>query len=203
LPRQIDSALEQWGMAMGILAVFDMAGVDVGVTIHQANAERYPPDPTYYQADFALVEAGRLGQKNGQGYYRYVPGDRARHDDPEATAILQQRARVLNVAPQSHSEQEILERCLYPLMNEGFRILEEGVAQRSSDIDVVWSAGYGFPRYRGGPMFYAETIGLQTLLAGLNRYRERFGPMHWEPAPLLVKLVRDGKSIATWEKTRQ
>jgi 3-hydroxyacyl-CoA dehydrogenase len=201
-PRQIDSALEQWGMAMGILAVFDMAGVDVGVNVHKANAERYPPDPTYYQADFALVEAGRLGQKNGKGYYRYLPGDRARHDDPEAIAILQQRARQLAVAPQAHSEQEIIERCLYPLINEGFRILEEGVAQRASDIDVVWSAGYGFPRYRGGPMFHAETIGLPALLAGLDRYRARFGPMHWQPAPLLMQLVREGKSIADWESER-
>jgi 3-hydroxyacyl-CoA dehydrogenase len=172
------------------------------VNVHKANAERYPPDPTYYQADFALVEAGRLGQKNGKGYYRYVSGDRARHDDPEAIAILQQRARRLDVTAQAHSDQEIIERCLYPLMNEGFRILQEDVAQRSSDIDVVWSAGYGFPRYRGGPMFHAETIGLATLLDGIKRYRQRFGPMHWEPAPLLVKLVREGKSISAWEKTR-
>jgi 3-hydroxyacyl-CoA dehydrogenase len=106
------------------------------------------------------------------------------------------------VAPQSHSDQEILERCLYPLINEGFRILEQGVAQRASDIDVVWCAGYGFPRYRGGPMFYAQTIGLSTLLDGLNRYRERFGAMHWEAAPLLLELVRTGKSIAEWESER-
>jgi 3-hydroxyacyl-CoA dehydrogenase len=201
-PRQIDSVLEQWGMAMGILAVFDMAGVDVGTNVHKANAERYPPDPTYYQADFALVEAGRFGQKNGRGYYRYQPGDRMRHDDPEAIAILQQRGRQLGIEPQAHSDQEILERCLYPLLNEGFRILEEGVAQRSSDIDVVWSAGYGFPRYRGGPMFYAETLGLQTLLTGLARYQQRFGPMHWQPAPLLVQLVREHKTIAEWQRER-
>jgi 3-hydroxyacyl-CoA dehydrogenase len=201
-PRQIDSALEKWGMAMGILAVFDMAGVDVGVNVHKANAERFPPDPAYYQADFALVEAGRLGQKNGKGYYRYVPGDRARHDDPEAIAILRQRAQKLGVPPRSHSEQEIIERCLYPLMNEGFRVLEEGIAQRASDIDVVWAAGYGFPRYRGGPMFYAQTIGLATLLEGMQRYRERFGPMHWQPAPLLVQLAHQGRSIADWEQER-
>jgi 3-hydroxyacyl-CoA dehydrogenase len=201
-PRQIDSALEKWGMAMGILAVFDMAGVDVGVNVHTANAERFPPDPAYYQADFALVQAGRLGQKNGKGYYRYVPGDRARHDDPEAIAILRQRAEMLGVPQQSHSEREIIERCLYPLMNEGFRILEEGVAQRASDIDVVWAAGYGFPRYRGGPMFYAQTIGLATLLEGMQRYRERFGPMHWQPAPLLVQLAQQGRSIADWEQER-
>jgi 3-hydroxyacyl-CoA dehydrogenase len=201
-PRQIDSVLEKWGMAMGILAVFDMAGVDVSVNVHRANAARYPADPTYYQADFALVDAGRLGQKNGKGYYKYLPGDRTRHDDPEAIEILKRRARELEVASQSHSEQEILERCLYPLINEGFRILEEGIAQRASDIDVVWCAGYGFPRYRGGPMFHAETIGLPTLLEGLNRYRARFGPMHWEPASLLVKLVKEGRSLAAWEAQR-
>jgi 3-hydroxyacyl-CoA dehydrogenase len=200
-PRQVDSVLEHWGMAMGILAVFDMAGVDVGVNVHKANADRYPPDPSYYQADFALAEAGRLGQKNGKGYYRYVPGDRTRHDDPEAIALLRARAELLGVPQRTHSDQEILTRCLYPLLNEGFRILEERVVQRSSDIDVVWTSGYGFPRYRGGPMFYAELIGLKTLLDGLRQYGREFGPMHWEPAPLLEDLVRRGASIADWEKS--
>jgi 3-hydroxyacyl-CoA dehydrogenase len=200
-PRQVDSVLEHWGMAMGILAVFDMAGVDVGVNVHKANADRYPPDPSYYQADFALAEAGRLGQKNGKGYYRYVPGDRTRHDDPEAIALLRARAELLGVPQRTHSDQEILTRCLYPLLNEGFRILEERVVQRSSDIDVVWTSGYGFPRYRGGPMFYAELIGLKTLLEGLRHYGREFGPMHWEPAPLLEDLVRRGASIADWEKS--
>jgi 3-hydroxyacyl-CoA dehydrogenase len=201
-PREVDSVLESFGMAMGILAVFDMAGVDVGVNVHKANAERYPPDPTYFQPDFALVEAGRLGQKNGKGYYRYEPGDRARHDDPEAISILRRRAQSLGVAQQSHTQQEILERCLYPLINEGFRILQERIVQRASDIDVVWCAGYGFPRYRGGPMFYAETIGLVTLLEGIERYRARFGAMHWQPAALLVQLVQRNLTIAAWELER-
>lgn len=197
-PRQVDTVLEEWGMAMGILAVVDMAGVDVGVNVHKANAERYPPDPSYYQADFALAEAGRLGQKNGKGYYRYQPGDRTRHDDPEALAILQARARQLGIDPRAHSDQEILERCLYPLMNEGFRILEEGIVQRAGDIDVVWTSGYGFPRYRGGPMFYAETLGLRTLHEGMLRYQARFGPMHWQPAPLLAQLAASGENLAAW-----
>ena len=201
-PRQIDSALEGWGMAMGILAVFDLAGIDVGVNVHKANAERYPPDPTYYQAGVALFEAGRLGQKNGTGYYKYVPGDRARHDDPEVLDILRARAAKLGVKLREHSKEEILERCLYPLLNEGFRILEEGVALRASDIDVVWTSGYGFPRYRGGPMFYAETIGLKTLLEGILNYQKIYGPMHWEPAPLLVELVRKGQSVAEWQISR-
>jgi 3-hydroxyacyl-CoA dehydrogenase len=201
-PRQVDSALENWGMAMGILAVFDMAGVDVGVNVHKSHADKYPPDPTYYQADFAIYEAGRHGQKNGKGYYRYEPGDRARKDDPEAIAILRERAAKLKVPQRQHSEQEILERCLYPLLNEGIRILEEGVAVRASDVDVVWTAGYGFPRYRGGPMFYADTIGLKTLLEGILKYREQFGPMHWQPAPLLEKLVKEGRTLADWDRSR-
>jgi 3-hydroxyacyl-CoA dehydrogenase len=189
-------------MAMGILAVFDMAGIDVGVNVHKANASQFPPDPAYYQADFALFDAGRLGQKNGKGYYRYEQGDRTRHDDPEAIAIIAERARQVGVTSRTHTNQEIQERCLYPLLNEGLRILEEGVALRASDIDVVWAAGYGFPRYRGGPMFYAETIGLKTLLDGMLRYREIFGPTHWEPAPLLRKLVENGQSIADWQRNR-
>jgi 3-hydroxyacyl-CoA dehydrogenase len=199
-PRRVDSVLEDFGMAMGILAVFDMAGVDVGVTVHQTNAAHYPPDPTYYQADIALYSAGRLGQKTGKGYYRYEKGDRTRHDDPEALALLRNKAAELGVNPRDHADAEILERCLYPLINEGLRILDEGIAQRASDVDVVWCAGYGFPRYRGGPMFYADTIGLPVLLAGLEKYRATFGPMHWEPAPLLTRLVHEGRTLADWSK---
>ncbi|MFO7287964.1 MAG: 3-hydroxyacyl-CoA dehydrogenase NAD-binding domain-containing protein [Gammaproteobacteria bacterium] len=202
-PRQVDTVLENFGMAMGILAVFDMAGVDVGVNVHKANADKYPPDPTYYQADFALYEAGRLGQKTGKGYYRYEPGDRTRYDDPEAIEILRKRARELGIEQREHSDEEILERCLYPLMNEGIRILEEGIALRASDIDVVWTSGYGFPRYRGGPMFYADTIGLPKLLEGMRKYRDIFGPMHWEPSPLLVRLVEEGKTLAEWDRERR
>ena len=200
-PRQVDSVLEEWGMAMGILAVFDMAGVDVSVNVHKANADRYPPDPAYYQADFALVEAGRLGQKTGKGYYHHQPGDRTRYDDPEALAILQARAQRLGIEQRVHSKQEILERCLYPLLNEGIAILAEGVALRASDIDVVWTSGYGFPRYRGGPLFYADTIGLPTLLEGILKYQRMFGSMHWQPAPLLVELANKGLRIADWERS--
>jgi 3-hydroxyacyl-CoA dehydrogenase len=201
-PRQVDGALEAWGMAMGILAVFDMAGIDVGVNVHRANAERYPPDPSYYQADFALHAAGRLGQKNGKGYYKYLPGDRARHDDPEAIEILNATALRLDIPQRAHSAEEIVERCLYPLINEGFRILEEGVALRASDVDVVWCAGYGFPRYRGGPLFHADTIGLKTVHDGILKYRDIFGAMHWEPAPLLARLASEGRTLKEWDAAR-
>jgi 3-hydroxyacyl-CoA dehydrogenase len=166
---------------MGILGVFDMAGIDVGVTVHRSNAARYPPDPTYYQADVALYEAGRLGQKSGRGYYRYEPGDRTRHDDPEAIAILRATAKRLGVAQQEHSDQEILERCLYPLINEGIRILDEGVAMRAGDVDVVWTAGYGFPRYRGGPLFHADLIGLTTVYEGSRSTAGSSGPCTGRP----------------------
>jgi 3-hydroxyacyl-CoA dehydrogenase len=167
------------------------------------NAARYPPDPSYYQADIALYSAGRLGQKSGKGYYRYEKGDRTRHDDPEALALIAAKAAELGVTPREHTDAEILERCIYPLLNEGLRILDEGIAQRASDVDVVWCAGYGFPRYRGGPMFYADTLGLPALLAGMEKYRALFGPMHWEPAPLLVRLVREGRTLADWDKERR
>src|ERR1700733_7998476 len=108
--HQGDDALEAWGMAMGILAVFDMAGIDVGVNVHRANADRYPPDPSYYRADLALHAAGRLGQKNGKGYYKYLPGDRARHDDPEAIQILADTAKLLAVTQRQHDDGEIVER---------------------------------------------------------------------------------------------
>jgi len=201
-PRQVDSALEAWGMAMGILAVFDMAGIDVGVNVHKANAAQYPPDPAYYQADLALFEAGRLGQKNGKGYYRYEPGNRTRFDDDAALEIIKARANSFGIPARAHSAEDIVERCVYPLLNEGFRILEEGVALRASDIDVVWTAGYGFPRYRGGPMFCAETIGLKVLLDGMLKYQKVFGPMHWQPAPLLVELVQKQMTIAEWHQAK-
>jgi 3-hydroxyacyl-CoA dehydrogenase len=201
-PRRIDTVLETWGMAMGILAVFDMAGIDVGVNVHRANADRYPPDPSYYQADFTLHAAGRLGQKNGKGYYKYAPGDRARYDDPDAVQILRDTARRLEIPQRDHSDDEVLQRCLYPMINEGIRILEEGVASRSGDVDVVWCAGYGFPRYRGGPLFYADTIGLKTVLDGMLEYRDQFGPMHWQPAPLLTRLVSEGRTLKDWDAAR-
>jgi len=203
-PRKIDDALQQFGMAMGILAVFDMAGIDVGVNVHKANAEQFPPDPTYYQSSQALFDAGRLGQKNGKGYYQYIPNDRNRYDDDEALDILRKRAEALCVVQRSdHSEQEIIERCLFPLLNEAIQILDEGVAIRASDIDVAWCAGYGFPRYRGGPVYYAETLGLKVLYEGILKYQKKFGSMHWRPARLLEQLVKEGKSISEWESMRE
>ena len=201
-PREVDTPMEKWGMAMGLLAVYDMAGVDIGINVHKANADQYPIDPTYYQAEVALGEHGRYGQKSGKGFYKYEKGDRKRYDDPEAIAIIRKRASELQIPQVPHTEEEVVERCLYPLINEGFKILEEGIVMRAADIDVVWTSGYGFPRWRGGPMHYAEAIGLKKVLDGMNKYKDRFGPMHWEPSKLLVELATSGKTIAQWEKAR-
>ncbi|GAB1261834.1 3-hydroxyacyl-CoA dehydrogenase NAD-binding domain-containing protein [Aurantivibrio plasticivorans] len=199
-PKKVDDALQKFGMAMGIMAVFDMAGVDVGVNVHKANAEQFPPDPAYYQASQAIYDAGRMGQKNGKGFYLYKPGDRQRYEDPEALEILRKRAEELGIEQRNdHTEEEIIERCIYALINDGIKILEEGIALRASDIDVVWGAGYGFARFRGGPLYYADTIGLKTVYDGIMKYQAKFGDMHWQPAPLLEKLAKEGKTLAQWE----
>ncbi|GAB1263229.1 3-hydroxyacyl-CoA dehydrogenase NAD-binding domain-containing protein [Aurantivibrio infirmus] len=202
-PRKIDDALQEFGMAMGILAVFDMAGVDVGVNVHKANAHQFPPDPAYYQASQAIYDGGRMGQKNGKGFYRYEPGDRNRYDDPIALELLKKRAEELNIPQRDdHSSQEIIERCIFALINDGIKILEEGVAIRASDIDVVWGSGYGFPRYRGGPLFYADVLGLKTIYEGIIKFQKQFGDTHWQPANLLKELAESGKTLAEWEKGR-
>ncbi|HMA10585.1 MAG TPA: 3-hydroxyacyl-CoA dehydrogenase NAD-binding domain-containing protein, partial [Steroidobacteraceae bacterium] len=171
-PAEIDGALEDFGMGMGILAVFDMAGVDVGVKARRANPDHVPKDdPTFYRASQLLFDQNWLGQKNGKGYYRYESGSRERLQHDEALALLAAEGRKLGVArSEPITRQEIIERCIFAMINEGARILEEGVALRPGDIDVVYTSGYAFPRRHGGPMFHADAIGLDTVLAGLKKY---------------------------------
>jgi len=202
-PRKVDDALQEFGMAMGILAVFDMAGVDIGVNVHKVNASQFPPDPAYYQASQAIYDDGRMGQKNGKGFYRYEAGDRNRYDDPQALALLKQRGEELGIKQRDdHTSEEIVQRCIFALINDGIKILEEGVAIRASDIDVVWGSGYGFPRYRGGPLFYADVIGLKTIYDGIMKYQKQFGDTHWQPANLLKELVEQNKTLAKWESAK-
>ncbi|HUG73372.1 MAG TPA: 3-hydroxyacyl-CoA dehydrogenase NAD-binding domain-containing protein [Steroidobacteraceae bacterium] len=199
-PAEVDSALEEFGMAMGILAVFDMAGVDVGVKARRANPDQVPADdPTFYRASQVLFDQGWLGQKSGQGYYRYEAGsrERLRHDD--ALKLLAEEGRKLGVARDTpFSREEIVERCLYAMINEGAKLLQEGVALRPGDIDVVYTAGYGFPRRRGGPMFFADQIGLDTVLAGLKKYAASGNARDWQPAALLSQLAGSGSTFAAW-----
>ncbi|OGA44318.1 MAG: glyoxysomal fatty acid beta-oxidation multifunctional protein MFP-a [Betaproteobacteria bacterium RIFCSPLOWO2_12_FULL_63_13] len=195
-PEEVDSALENWGMAMGILAVYDMAGIDIGHLTRVERAALLPKDPGFYRPSAMLTERGWLGQKAGRGYYRYDGADRKRTPDPEVVAMLHEEGRRLNVVQRKPGREEIQQRCLYAMINEGARLLEEGVALRASDIDVVYTAGYGFPRYRGGPMFYADTVGLRAIYDRILEFQKILDPQYWQPAPLLKQLALAGSSFA-------
>lgn len=198
-PQEVDSALEGWGMAMGILAVYDLAGVDIGHLTRVARAHLLPKDPSFYRPSAMLTERGWIGQKAGRGYYRYDGADRKRAVDPEVIAMLHEEGRRLDIPRRKPGQQEILERCLYAMINEGALLLEEGIALRASDIDVVYTAGYGFPRYRGGPMFYADTVGLKVIYDKIIEFQKTLDPQYWQPAPLLTKLAMAGSSFAQWQ----
>lgn len=197
-PEQIDGALQEWGMAMGPLAVGDLAGLDVGYSIRRERTDP-PDDPLFYRMADVLVEAGRLGLKTGKGMYRYESGSRAPIPDPEVEAWIAREAEALGVERREIDAQEIVERCIYALIVEGARILEEGIASRSGDIDVIWVNGYGFPRYRGGPMHYADAIGVDKVYARVCEFRDRFGPMYWEVPKLLEDLGRNGGKFADFK----
>jgi 3-hydroxyacyl-CoA dehydrogenase len=196
-PRQVDSALEKFGMAMGPLAMGDLAGLDVGYKARQARKD-LPDDPRLYRMGTVLVEMGRHGQKTGSGFYKYDPETRARLDDPEVESLIRKEAEELGVEQREITEEEILQRCFYPLINEGALILEEGIAQRPSDIDVVYVYGYAFPAAKGGPMFYADQVGLKNVYDKICEFRDRYGEDYWKPAPLLKELAEKDSSFAEW-----
>ena len=197
-PAQVDSALEKFGMAMGPLAMGDLAGLDVGYKAREGRTD-LPDDPKLYRMGTLLVEMGRHGQKTGSGFYKYDPETRRRMSDPEVESMIKEEAAKLNLEQRDISDEEILQRCLYPLINEGALILEEGIAQRPSDIDVVYVFGYAFPAAKGGPMHYADQVGLKNVYDKICEFRERDGEMYWKPAPLLEKLAKEGKTFAQWE----
>jgi 3-hydroxyacyl-CoA dehydrogenase len=196
-PEEVDSALEAFGMAMGILAVFDMAGVDIGHLTRVAQGNAFGNDPTFYRPSAMLTERGWLGQKAGRGYYRYEDGKRV--VDQEVIALLHAEGSRLGVPQRKPSAEEIRERCLYAMVNEGARVLEEGIAFRASDIDVVYASGYGFPRYRGGPMFYADSVGLKKIYDRILEFQRSLDSRYWQPAPLLEKLAKAGSSFGQWQ----
>ena len=186
-PQAVDAALEGFGFAMGIFAVADLAGIDIGYSAKQERIKRGAAPPfTVTDLPDALVAAGRLGQKTGKGYYRYAPGERKGAPDPEVDVIVAAERARLKVATHPIGAGEIVERCVYALVNEGARILAEGIAESEADIDAIWVNGYGFPAARGGPMAYARTLGIPNVLASIRRFAER-DPVFWEPAPLLVE----------------
>ena len=143
-----------------------------------------------------LAEQGRLGQKTQAGVYKYEEGSRKPIPDPEVEQLIEQFRKEQGITPRELSDQEILERCVYVMINEGAKILEEGIADRPLDIDIVWIYGYGFPAYRGGPMFWADQEGLDTILSAVKKYQDTVGGEQWEPAALLEKLVAEGRKFA-------
>ena len=190
-PQQVDGALQSWGMAMGLFAVGDMAGNDIGWAVRKRRrVER--PDFVYSAVGDRLCEKGRFGQKTGKCWYRYEPGNRKPIPDPEVEQLIAAYRKELGLKPRSIADEEIVERCIYALANEGAKLLEEGIALRASDIDAVYLAGYGFPAWRGGPMFYADTVGLDKVLAAIERFQKGYQGGVWKPAPLLVRLARQG-----------
>jgi 3-hydroxyacyl-CoA dehydrogenase len=201
-PEQVDAALEKFGMAMGILAVFDMAGVDIGYLTRLERKHLLPDDPSFYRPDTLLNQRGWLGQKAGRGYYRYDSA-RKRTPDPEVIALLWEEGKRLGIERRQPGEQEIVERCLYAMINEGARLLEQGIALRASDIDVVYTSGYGFPRYRGGPMFYADTVGLKKIYERILEFGRTLDAQYWKPAPLLEQLALAGSSFGAWQAGRK
>ena len=199
LPQQIDKVIYDFGFPMGPFAMSDLAGNDVGWRIRQGKKEKEKRNVRYtgYVAD-AICELGRFGQKTGAGYFKYNLPDRTPIPDPEVEKIIEETSKKLGITRRAISDQEILERCLYPMVNEGAKILDEGMAQRALDIDVIWVNGYGWPVYRGGPMWWADNVvGLKTIHDALLKYRDASGDPFWEPAPLLKKLVQEGKKFSS------
>ena len=195
-PQQVDRALEKFGMAMGPFRMSDLAGNDVGWYIRK---RRYieTPQIVYSRIADRLCELGRFGQKTGLGWYRYEPGRRDALPDPAVDALIAAYRAEHGVTPRTVEDREIVERCIYALVNEGARILEDGIASRASDIDVVYLTGYGFPLYRGGPMHYADTVGLFNVIRTMHRFAAtgRGDPVFWQPAPLLARLAAEGKTF--------
>ena len=194
LPAQIDKVIYDFGLPMGPYQMADLAGLDVSWRVRKAQAPTRPAHLRYSPIADRVCELGRYGQKTGAGWYRYEEGSRAPISDPAIHELIAGVSAELGIARRPISDDEIVPRCLYPLVNEGAKILEEGLALRASDVDVIWMHGYGFPRYRGGPMFWADLVGLRTIYDTMSRLHDEHG--EWlEPAPLLKRLAEQGKGF--------
>ncbi|GMO93042.1 3-hydroxyacyl-CoA dehydrogenase NAD-binding domain-containing protein [Bradyrhizobium sp. TM239] len=190
LPQQVDAVVTKFGMPMGPFAMGDLAGLDIGWRSRKDRGIKS-------EIADALCEAGRFGQKTGKGYYKYEAGSRAALPDPEVEKLIDETLLRLGRKKRVVSDEEILERMMYPMINEGAKILEEGIAAGPSDIDVVWLYGYGWPIYRGGPMFWADSVGLKHIADRLSHYAKEANDPSLEPAPLLKKLAAEGKTFAS------
>ena len=197
-PEQVDKVIYDFGFPMGPFALSDLAGIDVGWRVRQHREPSRPKHLRYSEIADRLYEMGRYGQKTRKGWYNYEEGSRIPMPDPEVVDLVVRTSRELEIDRREISDEEILQRCIYPLINEGARILEAGIVQRASDLDIVWLYGFGFPRYRGGPMFYADSVGLRHVYEVMQGFCEIH--QDWlEPAPLLERLAREDKTFAEWD----
>ena len=194
----VDQALSGFGMAMGPLATGDLAGLDVGWRIRKEYRHLEKPGVRQPFAEDRLCELGRFGQKTGAGWYRYDENRRA-IPDSEVNELVRKWAGEAGIPQRRISSEEIVDRCIYALVNEGARILEEGIALRAVDIDIIYLNGYGFPAYRGGPMWYADTVGLEKVCRRISEFHQQHGEL-WEPAPVLNRLAEEGKTFAEFNK---
>jgi 3-hydroxyacyl-CoA dehydrogenase len=199
--EEVDRALVDFGMAMGPLAVGDLAGLDVGWRIRKEHRHLTPAGQRDPLVADRLCEMGRFGQKTGAGWYRYEAGSRTPAPDPEVERLIEEAARKAGIVRRKISPEEIVERTVYALVNEGARILDEGMALRAGDIDVIYMNGYGFPAYRGGPMWYADTVGLKTVHERVRAFERQHGAL-WAPAPLLARLAESSKTFADWDREK-
>ncbi len=193
-PEQVDKVLFDFGFPMGAFTMADMAGLDVGYKVREERRKAGKIEKRDSVWIDKIVEMGRYGQKTNAGVYKYEDG-RTPIPDPIVKALIAECAKEAGIEQRAISDQEILERCLYPMINEGAKILEEGIAARPLDIDIIWINGYGFPGYKGGPMFWADQIGLQNIVDAYAKYAKQFGDHYWQPAPLLAKLAKEGKGF--------
>ena len=194
-PEQVDRVLYEFGMPMGVIAMGDLAGLDIGYRLRQQLDESEYDVRATYVSD-RLVEMDRLGQKTGAGTYDYEPGNRTPIPSPVTQKLIAEAAEKFGIEQREISDEEIVERCFYSLFNIGCDVLDEGMAYRSSDIDIVYIFGYGFPAWRGGPMYWAENaVGLDKVLDRIREFAEIHGDRWWKPSPLLERLVADGGSL--------
>ena len=196
-PQQVDKAVEKFGFAMGPFRMGDLAGNDIGWAIRKRRAQERP-NMLYSRSADKLCELGRFGQKTGAGWYDYQAGKRDAIPSPLVNKMIEEHRKELGVTARKISDEEIVQRLVYSLVNEGARILDDGIASRASDIDMVYLTGYGFPIHRGGPMLYADQVGLFNVVQAMKRFQQNplDDAQFWEPAPLLVKLAAEGKSFS-------
>jgi 3-hydroxyacyl-CoA dehydrogenase len=199
-PQQIDGALVDFGLAMGFLRVGDLSGLDIGYAARKENPVYSSPGFRRPALADRIVEAGRLGQKTGKGWYLYRDG-RTAEDDPEVAEIAARYRAEMGITPRRFSDAEIVQRGLYAAINEGANLLHSGKVSRASDLDVMWCAGFGFPRWRGGPMHHADVTGLASIVAAIDGYSATLGP-HWAVSPLLRELAASGSTFAQWDAAR-